>query len=96
MGDCDCSWSLWLVGDAYFTETRRMNSITPHLRLVEGSTRLDFEAEVARLLEHPDGKAAWEQLKLLLRRVIPAANTSLACVPPSPVNPDLEAQQTDP
>jgi len=72
-----------------------MNSITPHLRLVEGSKSFDFDAEVARLLEHPDGEAAWKQLKLLRRRVIPAANSPLACVPPIATNPHLGTAHPD-
>jgi len=57
-----------------------MTSTTPHLQLIEGTGSADFEAEVARLLDDPDGAAAWEKLKQLRRRMMPAANSSLACV----------------
>ena len=51
----------------------------PHLTLIEGS-QPNFEAEVARLVEDPDGVAAWAELKRLARRSRPAANSALADV----------------
>jgi hypothetical protein len=57
-----------------------MKSRPPHLTVIDGAGPSNFEAEVARLLEHPDGKAAWEELKRLRRRVIPAANSPLVSV----------------
>ena len=64
-----------------------MENSRPQLTLIDGAGPANFEAEVARLLEHPDGDAAWEALKRLRRRVIPAANSSLACVHPSDPGP---------
>lgn len=57
-----------------------MTSTTPHLQLIAGTGPEAREAEVARLLDDPDGDAAWEKLKQLRRRIIPAANSPLACV----------------
>jgi hypothetical protein len=44
--------------------------------LIEGGQR-SFEAEVARLVEKPDGIAAMNELKRLARQRRPAANTVL-------------------
>jgi hypothetical protein len=49
--------------------------------VIEGGYR-DLEAEVARLLEDPDGHAAWQELKRLGRQIRPAANSPLAVVEP--------------
>jgi len=51
----------------------------PQLTLIEGG-QPSFEAEVARLVEEPDGVAAWAELKRLARKSRPAANSSLADV----------------
>ena len=72
-----------------------MKSPPPHLTLIDGAGPANFEAEVARLLEHPDGDAAWEELKRLRRRVIPAANSSLTCVSPSDAGLTNEPDTTD-
>ncbi len=61
-------------------ETCGMARSTPHLTLIEGLGPASFDAEVARLLEEPDGRAAWEELKRLRRRVVPAANSPFAVV----------------
>ena len=49
--------------------------------VIEGGHR-DLEAEVARLLEDPDGEAAWQELKRLGRQIRPAANSPLEVVEP--------------
>jgi hypothetical protein len=72
-----------------------MNNSSPHLTLIEGAGLTNFEAEVARLLEHPNGKAAWEELKRLRRRVIPSANSPLASVESSYLGPANEPGTTD-
>ena len=51
----------------------------PPLTLIEGG-QPSFDAEVARLVEEPDGIAAWAELKRLARRSRPAANSALADV----------------
>ena len=51
----------------------------PQLTLIEGG-QPRFDAEVARLVEEPDGIAAWAELKRLARRTRPAANSLLADV----------------
>ena len=48
----------------------------PQLTLIEGGQR-SFGAEVARLVEEPDGVAAMGELKRLARRSRPAANSLL-------------------
>lgn len=68
-----------------------MKNSSPHLSLIGGNGPSNFEAEVARLLEHPDGNAAWEELKRLRRRVIPAANSHLACIESAPQAPSSDA-----
>jgi hypothetical protein len=45
--------------------------------VIEGGYR-DLEVEVARLLEDPDGLAAWQELKRIGRQIRPAANSPLA------------------
>lgn len=47
--------------------------------VIDGGYR-DLEAEVARLLEDPNGHAAWQELKRLGRQIRPAANSPLAVV----------------
>lgn len=64
---------------------------TPQLTLLKGG-QPSFEAEVARLLEEPDGDAAWVELKRLARCSRPAANSALADVSAS----CQEAQHNDP
>ena len=49
--------------------------------MIEGGYR-GQEAEVVRLLEDPDGHAAWQELKRLGRQLRPAANSLLAVVEP--------------
>jgi hypothetical protein len=66
-------------------------SETPQLTLMNGG-QPSFDAEVGRLLEEPDGAAAWVELKRLARRFRPAANSALADVSAS----CQEAQHTDP
>ena len=48
----------------------------PQPTLINGG-QPSFEAEVARLVEEPDGVAAWAELKRLARRFRPAANSAL-------------------
>jgi hypothetical protein len=64
---------------------------TPQLTLLKGG-QPRFDAEVARLLEEPDGAAAWVELKRLARRSRPAANSVLADVSAN----CQEAPHTDP
>ncbi|AOW13349.1 hypothetical protein LPB72_09900 [Hydrogenophaga crassostreae] len=64
----------------------------PQLTLIEGG-QPSFEAEVARLVEKPDGVAAWAKLKRLARKSRPAANSLLAdvsanCQEAPPSEPD--------
>jgi hypothetical protein len=72
-----------------------MKNSPPYLTVINGAGPSNFEAEVARLLEHPDGKAAWEELKRLRRRVIPAANSTLASVESCDPGPASEPGTTD-
>lgn len=55
-----------------------MQNDRKHLTIINGTGPANFEAEVARLLEEPDGDAAWEELKRLRRTVVPAANSPFA------------------
>jgi hypothetical protein len=55
-----------------------MNEKAP-LSLINGG-QPSFAAEVARLVEKPDGVAAWTELKRLARKSRPAANSLLADV----------------
>ena len=59
-----------------------MQQSAPQFTVIHGSGPANFHAEVARLLEEPDGKAAWEKLKQLRRTVVPAANSPFAVVQP--------------
>jgi hypothetical protein len=52
---------------------------TQPLTLIKGS-QPSFAAEVARLVDEPDGVAAWAELKRLTRKTRPAANSVLSVV----------------
>ncbi len=59
-----------------------MQKSAPHLTVIQGTGPSSLEAEVARLLDEPDGRAAWEELKRLRRRIVPAANSPFAVAKP--------------
>ncbi len=47
----------------FVCQTQSMQQQILKLTVIDGSGPSTFESEVARLLEDPDGTAAWEQLK---------------------------------
>ena len=57
-----------------------MNEIRPALTLIESDYNARFEAEVAHLLEDIPAEDAMQQLRVLRRRIQPAANSCLATV----------------
>ncbi len=64
-------------------ETRSMNEIHPALNLIESDYNARLEADVARMLEDIPAEDAMQQLRLLRRRIQPAANSCLATVAPT-------------
>jgi hypothetical protein len=64
-------------------ETRSMNEIRPALNLIESDYNARLEADVARMLEDIPAEDAMQQLRLLRRRIQPAANSCLATVAPA-------------
>ena len=66
----------------------RMNEIRPALTLIESDYNARLEADVARMLEDVPAEDAMQQLRVLRRRIQPAANSCLATVAPgTPDNP---------
>ena len=58
----------------------RMNEISPALTLIESDYNARLEADVARMLEDVPAEDAMQQLRVLRRRIQPAANSCLATV----------------
>ncbi len=58
----------------------RMNEIRPALTLIESDYNARLEADVARMLEDVPAEDAMQQLRVLRRRIQPAANSCLATV----------------
>ena len=59
-----------------------MNESHPALTLINGDYSARFEAEVAHLLEDIPAEDAMQQLRVLRRRIQPAANSCLETVAP--------------
>ncbi|MBK8744101.1 hypothetical protein [Propionivibrio sp.] len=57
-----------------------MNEIRPALTLIESDYNARLEADVARMLEDVPAEDAMQQLRVLRRRIQPAANSCLATV----------------
>ena len=57
-----------------------MNEISPALTLIESDYNARLEADVARMLEDVPAEEAMQQLRVLRRRIQPAANSCLATV----------------
>ena len=57
-----------------------MNEIRPALTLIESDYNARLEADVARMLEDVQAEDAMQQLRVLRRRIQPAANSCLATV----------------
>ncbi len=58
----------------------RMNEIRPALTLIESDYNARLEADVAHMLEDVPAEDAMQQLRVLRRRIQPAANSCLATV----------------
>ena len=61
----------------------RMNEIRPALTLIESDYNARLEADVARMLEDVPAEDAMQQLRVLRRRIQPAANSLIATVVPA-------------
>ncbi len=77
----DLGVPIGLVNESGSCDTRSMNEIRPQLTLIEGGFS-GYEAEIAHLLEDIPAELAMEQLRLLRRRIQPAANSSLEVISP--------------
>ena len=65
-----------------------MNELRPALTLINGDYNARLEADVAHMLEDVPAEDAMQQLRVLRRRIQPAANSCLATVAPgTPDNP---------
>ena len=62
-----------------------MNEIRPALTLIESDYNARLEADVARMLEDVPAEDAMQQLRVLRRRIQPAANSCLATVAPGTI-----------
>lgn len=60
-----------------------MNEARPALNLIESDYNASLGAEVAHLLEDVPASDAMQQLRLLRRRIQPAANSLIATVVPT-------------
>ena len=60
-----------------------MNESRPALTLINGDYSARFEAEVAHLLEDIPAEDAMQKLRVLRRRIQPAANSLIATVAPA-------------
>ncbi len=60
-----------------------MNESRPALTLINGDYSARFEAEVAHLLEDIPAEDAMQKLRVLRRRIQPAANSLIATVVPT-------------
>ena len=59
-----------------------MNDTRPTLTLIYGDYNARLEADVAHMLEEVPAEDAMQQLRVLRRRIQPAANSCLATVEP--------------
>ena len=62
-------------------ETRRMDELRTQLKVIQGGAP-DLKAQFAYLCEEVDAKLALPQMRLLARRIRPAANSSLQVLEP--------------
>ena len=60
-----------------------MNESRPALTLINGDYSTRFEADVAHLLEDIPAEDAMQKLRVLRRRIQPAANSCIATVAPA-------------
>ena len=60
-----------------------MNELRPALTLINGDYNARLEADVARMLEDIPAEDAMQQLRVLRRRIQPAANSLIATVVPA-------------
>ena len=60
-----------------------MNESRPALTLINGDYSTRFEADVAHLLEDIPAEDAMQKLRVLRRRIQPAANSLIATVVPT-------------
>ena len=60
-----------------------MNESHPALTLINGDCNARLEADVAHMLEDIPAEDAMQQLRVLRRRIQPAANSCLATVVPT-------------
>ena len=64
-------------------EPARMNDTRPALTLINGDYNARLEADVAHMLEDIPADDAMQQLRVLRRRIQPAANSLIATVVPT-------------
>ena len=60
-----------------------MNESRPALTLIHSDYNARLEADVARMLEDIPAEDAMQQLRVLRRRIQPAANSCIATVAPA-------------
>lgn len=60
-----------------------MNELRPALTLINGDYNARLEADVAHMLEDIPADDAMQQLRVLRRRIQPAANSLIATVAPA-------------
>ncbi len=60
-----------------------MNELRPALTLINGDYNARLEADVAHMLEDIPADDAMQQLRVLRRRIQPAANSLIATVVPA-------------
>jgi hypothetical protein len=60
-----------------------MNESRPALTLINSDYNARLEADVARMLEDVPAEEAMQQLRVLRRRIQPAANSLIATVVPA-------------
>ncbi|MBK6556283.1 MAG: hypothetical protein IPG16_03355 [Comamonadaceae bacterium] len=60
-----------------------MNELRPALTLINGDYNARLEADVAHMLEDIPAEDAMQQLRVLRRRIQPAANSLIATVVPA-------------
>ena len=60
-----------------------MNDTRPALTLINGDYNARLEADVAHMLEDVPAEDAMQQLRVLRRRIQPAANSLIATVVPA-------------
>jgi hypothetical protein len=79
----DASERLRLAHEAAGHDNARMNESRPALTLINSDYNARLEADVAHMLEDIPAEDAMQQLRVLRRRIQPAANSLIATVAPA-------------